>query len=74
MKITYDREADALYIRLHDAPAECRVARLTDDVAVDYDAQDEVVGVEVLHARHLLGSGGTPVVVLENLVSRPAGE
>jgi uncharacterized protein YuzE len=73
MRITYDREADALYIRLHDAPAECRVARLTDDVAVDYDAQDEVVGVEVLHARRVLGGGGTPVVELKNVLGRPAG-
>ncbi len=73
MRITYDREADALYIRLHDAPAQCRVARLTDDVAVDYDALDEVVGVEVLHARRVLGNGGTPVVELQNVVGRPAG-
>ncbi len=57
---------------LHDAPAQCRVARLTDDVAVDYDAQDEVVGVEVLHARRVLGGGGTPVVELQNVVGRPS--
>ena len=73
MKITYDREADALYIRLQDGPAECRVARLTGDVAVDFDAQDEVVGVEVLHARHVLGGGGTPVVELQNLIGRASG-
>ena len=72
MKLIYDPEADALYIRLHDAPAQCRVARLTDDVAVDHDAQDEVVGVEVLHARRVLGGGGTPVVELQNLTGRPA--
>jgi len=72
MRITYDRDADALYIRLQDAPTQCRVARLTDDVAVDYDAQDEVVGVEVLHARRVLGGGGTPVVELQNLLGRPA--
>jgi hypothetical protein len=41
-------------------------------VAVDYDAQDEVVGVEVLHARRVLGGGGTPVVELQNLLGRPA--
>jgi len=72
MKLTYDADADALYIRLHDAPAQCRVAHLTDDVAVDYDAQDEVVGVEVLHARRVLGGGGTPAVELKNVMGRPA--
>jgi len=72
MRLTYDAESDALYIRLHDAPAQCRIARLTNDVAVDYDAQDEVVGIEVLHARRVLGGGGTPVVELQDVVGRPA--
>ena len=46
--------------------------RLNEDVAVDYGIDDEIVGVEVLHARRLLGGGGTPVVELQNVKSRPA--
>lgn len=72
MKISYDPQADALYIRLHDA-AEHRVVRLSDDVAVDYGDGDEVLGVEVLHARRVLGEGGTPVIELQNLVGRATG-
>ena len=72
MKISYDPQADALYIQLQDA-AEHRVVRLTDDVAVDYGSDDEVLGVEVLNARRVLGGGGTPVVELQNLVGRATG-
>ena len=72
MKITFDPEADALYISLREPAPERRVVRLTDDVAVDYAADDEVVGVEVLNARSLLGGRGTPVVELQNLVGRAA--
>ncbi len=72
MRSSYDPQADALYIRLHDA-AEHRVVRLTDDVAVDYGNDDDVLGVEVLHARRVLGDSGTPVVELQNLVGRALG-
>ena len=70
MKISYDPHADALYISLEDIASDHRVVRLTPDVDVDYGADDEVVGVEVLNARRVLGGGGTPVVELENLVGR----
>jgi uncharacterized protein YuzE len=73
MKISYDAESDALYILLDDAATDHRVVRLTDDVAVDYGIDDEVVGVEVLNARRVLGGGGTPVVELQNLVGRASG-
>ena len=73
MKISYDPQADALYISLQDIASEHRVVRLTDDVAVDYGADDEVVGVEVLNARRVLGGAGTPVVELQNLVGRATG-
>lgn len=73
MKISYDPQADALYIRLQDGAAEHRVVRLTDDVAVDYGSDDEVLGLEVLNARRVLGGDGTPVVELQNLVGRATG-
>lgn len=71
MKIRFDPQADALYISLHDGAQDVRVVRLNEDVAVDYGADDEVVGVEVLNARRLLGTG-TPVVELQNVIGRLA--
>jgi uncharacterized protein YuzE len=73
VKISYDPAADALYISLEDVASDHRVVRLTPDVAVDYGADDEVVGVEVLNARRVLGGGGTPVVELQNLIGRATG-
>ena len=50
MKITYDPEVDALYIKLREGVA--RTERLTDDLAVDYDSNGVVVGIELLRAKH----------------------
>jgi uncharacterized protein YuzE len=53
MKITCDRESDALYIHLLEGDYECRVVRLTADVALDFAEGDELVGIEVLGASRL---------------------
>jgi len=48
MKITYDKEADALYIHLLEGEYECRVVRLTHDIALDFASGEQLVGIEVL--------------------------
>ena len=48
MKLTIDPEADALYLRLNDAQI-VDSERVASGVVLDYDAQDNVVGVEMLH-------------------------
>ena len=45
MKITYDKQADALYIRLLEGEYERRVVRLTDDIALDFAAGEQLVGI-----------------------------
>ena len=67
MKISYDEEVDALYIRLVEGKHECRNLQLTEDVALNIGAEEMLVGIEVLNAKELLGSGNVPEVVLENL-------
>jgi uncharacterized protein YuzE len=62
MKLTVDPEADALYLRLNDAPI-VDSEQVASGVVLDYDAQDNVVGVEMLH----LSKRGSPVEV-EKLV------
>ena len=32
MQISYDKEADALYIRLPEGDFQCRAVRVTDDI------------------------------------------
>jgi uncharacterized protein YuzE len=53
MQIKYDEEADALYIRLPAGDYQCRVVRLTDDIALDLAAGEQLVGIEVLGASRL---------------------
>ena len=55
MKITYDPEVDALYIKLRDGVA--RTERVSDDVAIDYNADGAVAGIEILSAKQVRAHG-----------------
>ena len=58
MRLTVDPEVDALYLRLNEASI-VDSEQVASGVVLDYDAQDNVVGVEVLH----LSKRGDPVEV-----------
>jgi uncharacterized protein YuzE len=47
MRLKIDREADALYLRLDDSPI-IESEEVSPGVILDYNAQDKVVGVEML--------------------------
>lgn len=55
MRITYDQDTDALYIRLYEA-APVDSEDLDEGVTVDLDARGTVVGVEILDASELAGT------------------
>jgi uncharacterized protein YuzE len=67
MRISYDPEVDALYIRLVEGPHECRTLRLTQEIALNIGEGETLVGIEVLDAKQVLGGGRVPAVVLENV-------
>jgi len=67
MKISYDSEIDALYIRLVEGKHECRTLRLTDEIALNIGAGEMLVGIEIRDAKQVLGAGELPQVVLENV-------
>ncbi|MEB3340577.1 DUF2283 domain-containing protein [Okeania sp.] len=67
MKISYDSEIDAVYIRLVEGKHECRTLRLTDEIALNIGEGELLVGVEILDAQNVLGAGDLPQVVLENI-------
>lgn len=48
MKLHVDREADALYLRLHES-AIIDSEEVSPGVVLDYNDANEVVGVELLH-------------------------
>ena len=71
MKITYDADADALYIYLQGKPGEqvSRTEELEDGIAVDYGPGGAVFGIEILDASKKLGfPRGCPEVSLEQMV------
>ena len=46
MKIAYDREVDALYIRLKETTVTTN--RVEEGIALDYDAAGRIAGIEIL--------------------------
>lgn len=48
MKISYDPEADALYIRLIEREYECRTLRLNEEIALNIGPGEKLVGVDGL--------------------------
>ncbi|MBM4432113.1 MAG: DUF2283 domain-containing protein [Chloroflexi bacterium] len=70
MRITYDPEVDALYIRFTDEAAQVTTQRLTEDVAINYGPDGHVVGIEILAAsEYVFRPGLERKVVLQNLAA-----
>jgi len=49
MRFDYDPETDSLYIKLADRPGR-EASEVAPGVVVDYDANGQVVGLEIEHA------------------------
>jgi len=70
MKIKYDPEVDAAYISFKKGPTQVTTVRVTEDLAIDFGPNEEIVGIEILDAsEHLDLSKEEPVIELENLKS-----
>ena len=72
MQISYDKEADALYIQLQDGEFQCRAVRVTSDISLDFAAGEQLVGIEVLGVRHLFKDPESPQVELKHLLPQVA--
>jgi len=53
MKITYDREVDALYIRFKETTVTTK--HLAEGISADYDSSGLLAGIEILDAMKRLG-------------------
>ncbi len=49
MKIEYDREVDALYIRVQEKHV-ARTQEVADGVNIDFDEEGKLIGLEILDA------------------------
>ena len=66
MKITYDPEVDALYIRFKETTVTTK--HLAEGIAADYDAAGLLAGIEILDAVKRLGDPAVfKQVILENV-------
>ena len=70
MKVTYDPEVDALYIRLSDEqPVEVTTRRLSEEVAINDAPDGRIVGIEILDAsEYISGLKTERKIALENLI------
>ncbi len=57
MKITYDPEVDALYIKFPDATVTTE--RIAEGIAADYDSEGKPAGIEILDALQRFGDRNT---------------
>jgi uncharacterized protein YuzE len=68
MKISYDPQVDALYIRFFDEPAQVTTQRLSEDIAVNYAPDGRIVGIEVLDAsEYVFRPGAERTIAVHNL-------
>ena len=66
MKITYDREVDALYFCFRETTVTTK--HLAEGLAADYDAEGNLAGIEILDAVRRLGDPGVlRQVILEGV-------
>ena len=71
MRITYDAEVDALYIRFRETTVT--TVHLAEGIAADYDGEGRLAGIEILDAVKRLGDKDAfRQVVLEDIaLGRP---
>ena len=55
MKMHYDQKIDALYLRLDDSKI-IESAEVEPGIVLDYDAKNQVVGVEILRVKERVPS------------------
>ena len=68
MKIIYDKITDTLYIEFKDTMVTTK--RLDEDVALDYDAEGKLAGIEVLGASERLHfDKKTPRIELQHILA-----
>jgi uncharacterized protein YuzE len=58
----------AQYIKLLEGEFQCRTVRVTDDIALDFAAAEQLVGIEVLGASHLFKNPEAPLIELKHLL------
>ena len=67
MRIEYDPEADALYIRFQDVKPSDNVD-IEDGITVDLDEKRHFIGIEILNVSHRFPRESVSTVTVQNLL------
>jgi len=67
MKIEYDKEVDALYIRLQEKHVK-RTVEIEDGINIDLDKNGKLVGIEILDATDRYSLSDIFNIATENLI------
>ena len=67
MKLNFDKQADALYLRLDDSQI-LESEEVVPGIVLDFNGNNEVVGVEILAISKRTGMRATDLVELTGLV------
>jgi uncharacterized protein YuzE len=67
MKIEYDKQVDALYIRIQEKEV-ARTQEVSDGVNLDFDTEGRLIGLEVLDASKRYSSSDIFNLSTENLI------
>lgn len=66
MKITYDKEADAVYFQLHDGKFYSN-KKIDDSTILDLDNEGNILGIEILDASKRIPKKSLSEVHIENI-------
>jgi uncharacterized protein YuzE len=67
MKIEYDKEVDALYIRLQEKHVN-RTVEIEDGINIDLDKNGKLIGIEILNATDRYSLSDIFNIATENLI------
>jgi uncharacterized protein YuzE len=67
MKIEYDKEVDALYIRLQERHVN-RTVEIEDGINIDLDKNGKLIGIEILNATDRYSLSDIFNIATENLI------
>ncbi len=67
MKIEYDQEVDALYIRIQEK-AVARTKELEDGINLDIDEDGKIIGLEIIGAKERYSQKDIFNIATENLI------
>ncbi|MBI2629258.1 DUF2283 domain-containing protein [Candidatus Pacearchaeota archaeon] len=68
MKITFDKEADAMYIEVSEG-AFAKNRKIDDETIIDLDKNGKIIGIELLNVSKRMSSDFLSDIRVQNLVS-----